>query len=554
MKLSVKQFVVELAFFAVFPVAAALSVGCGRTDVRMALNEIESKIQDSPSEAFDRLRAIDTASLGTSRLRADYSLLMAMALDKNWVDTTDVEVIRPALEFYARHKPLSKRAWTYYYLGVIQFNGRNYPDACVSMLRSWRYAYTLEDEGQMSFICSALASIFSNTFFYDEALKYDVLSRDYSSKIGDSLGVVVSDYAIARDYKNLGRTEESDSLFKRLLSSAALSPRIRKAAILDHAVLMASEMEDFESAVESFERVISEFGSLPDEVSWAAYAYSLLRVGRDGDSDRIFEDLVFMDSEESLSFKKWKAMADAYKKDFKSAYDWLDLETDIQSKNFMKALRQSVITAQRDYFEKEAEKAFRKSIRTKGYAWATIALFLAMTIGLFYFWKRRNRRLIAERESLFELHRLLSDRLVRSEEERDEIRKRYIGICKANFNYLGRINEMLVTSKDKDSRLYRMLKRTFQDLQEDERSQKEFEDVLNASLGDVMSHFRQAFPGRRLRFYRFASFVFAGFDAATISVLIDDLSKDNVYVEKSRLKSRIQASSSPYKDEFLFLF
>ena len=51
----------------------------------------------------------------------------------------------------------------------------------------------------------------------------------------------------------------------------------------------------------------------------------------------------------------------------------------------------------------------------------------------------------------------------------------------------------------------------------------------------------------------FASFLFAGFDATIICNIIHELSKDNVYVEKSRLKKLIRETESPYSEQFLSL-
>ena len=52
------------------------------------LEDIESYIQPRPDSALAAMRSIDTTGLNTGELRAKYSLLYAMALDKNYIDAT----------------------------------------------------------------------------------------------------------------------------------------------------------------------------------------------------------------------------------------------------------------------------------------------------------------------------------------------------------------------------------------------------------------------------------------------------------------------------------
>lgn len=97
----------------------------------LSLQEVETFLQDRPDSALAALRALDTTKLNTRALRAHYALLYAMALDKNWIDTTDTGVIMPAVSYYSRHKSLDRRAKAYYYLGRIQQNAKQFDEAGV---------------------------------------------------------------------------------------------------------------------------------------------------------------------------------------------------------------------------------------------------------------------------------------------------------------------------------------------------------------------------------------------------------------------------------------
>ena len=74
--------------------------------------------------------------------------------------------------------------------------------------------------------------------------------------------------------------------------------------------------------------------------------------------------------------------------------------------------------------------------------------------------------------------------------------------------------------------------------------------MLNASFDNVMTHFRETFPGKLPKYYRLVSFFIAGFDTTTIVMIIQDYNKHNVHVEKSHLKAQINKLDSPYREQF----
>jgi len=53
---------------------------------------------------------------------ARYSLLNAMAIDKNYIDTTSLEIIAPARDYYPKYGTPTEALRTFYYLGRIYQN------------------------------------------------------------------------------------------------------------------------------------------------------------------------------------------------------------------------------------------------------------------------------------------------------------------------------------------------------------------------------------------------------------------------------------------------
>ena len=530
---------------------------CTSCKTAAKLNDIETFIQDHPDSALATIRAIDTTTLTTRSIRAHYALLNAMAIDKNWIDTTDKMVVMPAIEYYDRHPCGIRRAMAWYYLGRIQENSGDIPTAHISFLKAEKWANGKGDDYFMALVWQSLSNTYGKSYLNQEALHYSELSLQASSKIRDTSGIIASQYRIAQDLNNLYRYEEADSLYQLLVKNkrSYISPHLYPAILSDYALLRLQHYDDNDSAVNLFEEALKESGHLRNHNLWGAYAYALLRTGNSSRATTIFRLLEAADNDNSLTYKIWKARADAFLGNYASAYDKITIATDIQQANVAQVLKQSTLRAQMTYREQEIEKVRQMSLRRNlilGVALILLLFFAAMTI---IYLKKRNKRITADRESLLESFRSLSSDYARINENQATIRAKYIAMFRNHFGQIGQFHYLLLrhSQKDRDTHLYHELRKAIGNIQTDTDSQQQFEKILNASLDEVMIRFRESFPDRKPRYYQLASFLFAGFDATIISNILLELSKDNVYVEKSRLKKMIRESNSPYKDQFLSL-
>lgn len=293
-----------------------------------------------------------------------------------------------------------------------------------------------------------------------------------------------------------------------------------------------------------------------------------MRTGHSEKSDLLFKKLEALDNDQTLSYKGWKSLSDAYLNNYKSAYQLQKRASDIQKENVIRVLRQSTVKAQKDFLEQMNQETERVSRRRQIAIWGCSILFLVVLIILLLYFRRRKEKDAQEKEALIETYKALTTRHValdsrysalsaqvdRIEEEKTAVRNQYIQMCQSYFSHIGRVNEILsVHSKDYDNSLYQELKKSIRRIGDDDRSQLEFEKILNESFDDVMVHFREEYPDKKPRYYKLVSFLFAGFDAATISAIIPNYQKHNVYVEKHRLKQMLLESDTPHKDQYLQL-
>ena len=186
-------------------IAAALMLSmafCSCKVVRASLPDRESLRTLQPlllrSEKVDSclevLRGIDTTLLTRPSDKAKYALLHAMALDKNYIDTTDLSVIAPAVRYYTPwyHFNRAYKFYTWYYKGRIEENGRDYEAALHSLLEAERVMGGTDDLYRTR-LYFAFGRVYGYTMSYNQryesakrALKY-AKSLTFGSYYPDAL-------------------------------------------------------------------------------------------------------------------------------------------------------------------------------------------------------------------------------------------------------------------------------------------------------------------------------------------------------------------------------
>ncbi|MDO4181892.1 MAG: hypothetical protein Q4D36_11465, partial [Bacteroidales bacterium] len=86
------------------------------------LQNVETYIEEHADSALAVLQNIHPQDLANQEEKAKYALLLSMAMDKNYIDRTDFEVLQPAIDYYADKGTPDERLRTYYYQGRIYQN------------------------------------------------------------------------------------------------------------------------------------------------------------------------------------------------------------------------------------------------------------------------------------------------------------------------------------------------------------------------------------------------------------------------------------------------
>lgn len=538
-------------------------LSCGNGAVSAQLDDIESYIQERPDSALAAIVAIDTNSLNTRALAAKYSLLLTMALDKNYIDTTDLSIIAPAVNYYRRHGSADEKLKALYYQGRVHFNAGDYNKAIVSFSEALPLVEITTDKKYDGMLYSAIAAAYNLNFAIDECIEFSKKAYESFSVAGEKDLANWALYSQAQDYSNMRKYALADSLYKALLSVDDLNVSLRGNIESSYAFMITNRgiRQELPVADSLFRSAIEHSGSLNNDANWGAYAYALSMNGRFEEAESILRSLHAVNSPR---YDYWAGRVAEQKGDYKNAGTHLFSTLTKLDSTVNNALRQSTIKSQRDFFESQSQKAESK-VKEQRLVLVIIGIMAVILTSLIYlFFKRRSRIAEAKKTELLEMKDRAIEQLRETnrafETERIQLRKEYARLFKTQFKYFAEIGEAVTLANsyiDKSNSyksVYDKASRMVDSITSDKTGQNRFEKTINESMFDVMEKFHQDFPDLGDNDYRFVSYVFAGFDAYLISVLLKYNSIPMVYEKKYRLKKMIAEKDSPNKQDYLALF
>lgn len=147
-----------------------LFVSCTNRYVANVLVRAE-QIMDSgaPDSAWVCLNTLRAEEIPERRLKARLSLDRAMALDKRYVDTNDISILTPALNYYKGPFHKRERYLTAYYQGRILENGSQDQDALKAFTQAGILATRSRDSLYMVRICAAKARLYLRNLAFRQA-------------------------------------------------------------------------------------------------------------------------------------------------------------------------------------------------------------------------------------------------------------------------------------------------------------------------------------------------------------------------------------------------
>lgn len=548
-----------------------LLVSCDNRQTKSLLQDVETYIQERPDSALRVLRKVDSLTLNTKSLRARYSLLFAMALDKNYIDTTALSILEPTVAYYERLGSPQDKMLSCYYLGRIYANRKDYPNAVIFYSQALRESSEY-DYYHRGLIYAASADAYNASFNDEEELRNTILAYECFEKIGDK-DLDLSLYKVAQAYHNNERFDVADSLYSLVYSGKDSTSRLALYAMEDLVSNdLYQEKQDVERDLELLEYVAEHRGNLSLE-SYYEYAYLLLLAGKESEAENILSQLSNREANGKTMEIRYR-IAEC-KGQNEEALALLKSMLSHQNDVVKKKLAQSVFKAQSDYYRLTAEVSEQKSTISNQRSIIILITGLMIIALLYVIFMKRKSTLIREKDRLTqaveESERLLEtvrnraneekserekdilDLKSRNEREQDKIkdlREVYVALYQKRFSEIGKYYDAASSHRlesIKEKAYHDVISSTqalFEEIASGSEGQKKFEARINADLDDIVSKIRSDFPKLKDDDIRFICYLIVGFDTSTISFLMD-ISKENVRVKKHRLREKLNGYSGP---------
>lgn len=558
-------------FVIIFLLMSFLLVSCDNRQTKSLLQDVETYIQERPDSALRVLRKVDSLTLNTKSLRARYSLLFAMALDKNYIDTTALSILELTVAYYERLGSPQDKMLSCYYLGRIYANRKDYPNAVIFYSQALRESSEY-DYYHRGLIYAASADAYNASFNDEEELRNTILAYECFEKIGDK-DLDLSLYKVAQAYHNNERFDVADSLYSLVYSGKDSTSRLALYAMEDLVSNdLYQEKQDVERDLELLEYVAEHRGNLSLE-SYYEYAYLLLLAGKESEAENILSQLSNREANGKTMEIRYR-IAEC-KGQNEEALALLKSMLSHQNDVVKKKLAQSVFKAQSDYYRLTAEVSEQKSTIANQRSVIILIAGLMMAGLLYIVFMKRKTALIREKDRLAqaveESEKLLEtvrnrakqekeerdkdifDLKSRNERERDkikELRDMYVSLYQKRFYEIGKYYDAASSHRlesIKEKAYHDVISSTqalFEEIASGSEGQKKFEARINAELDDIVSKIRSDFPKLKDDDIRFICYLIVGFDTSTISFLMD-ISKENVRVKKHRLREKLNGYSGP---------
>lgn len=509
------------------------------------LTSAEALMNQHPDSALAILQGIDRSSLSSGKEKARYALLMSQALDKNYIDTTTFDILQPAIDYYIDKGTPDEKLTTFYYQGRIYQNKGD------------------EDNAMLSFINAREITGVTDTLTFAHLLVAQGVLYLRQYKTTD---FVENNLEAAKLYGAIGRhTLEIGSYAKALNGYVTMNDRHAADSVMSICIPLTREYPDGEASL--FPAILGytiDFGS-PDDIKAFLDNYGDFELDRDaamdfargyskiGELDKAWDMITSVSPgahpADSLKYATVKLDILERQGKYEEAFD---LYRDYSA--MLERYQKDLLTQDLLFSDKKHQlevDVLQERTQKERFVWIALGVILLLII-IYQMWVRKLR--IEHENDLLKIQ-TLQQNLFESGQKQNEAQERIKKLFQTRFHLLDGLASSYFESKEtgqEQKRIFAEVKESINNFSSDETI-TELTEIVNGYNNGLMDRFKADFPKLSKSRFRFALYLFCGFSLPSISIFTG-MELRNVYVHKSRLKSVISGSDSPYKAEYLRYF
>lgn len=537
---------------------AVLVVSCAKhSEHWTTLSEAESLISERPDSALRILQPIDRGELSSDEERARHALLLSMALDKNYIDETDISLISEAKDYYAESNNTRYRFLSLYYYGRVLYNRGEYTKAIVAYTEAESLLSEVDDDYLAGLLYTQFGEIYRLFYDHNKSLAAYQSAFDYYSKVGLENHKAYALHDIGVAYGNLDDFQRAVDHFDKALSIAEeLKDENLELICYQNLIMLYDMTYEYDKCSDIVDALTTKYdeelyspkclGSLASYYA-ASQEYELAEEYL----NRAWQAVANIGDSIDMYFKSANTMKQMGRTD--EAMRYFEDGVQLQNRELQHALQQPILSAQKEYFQNQAIfNEYRLKRSHQIYITITVIVVLIIVVIAMYVRYKiaaKNSEINRYMEAMQNLEQSLFAKNIATDSMTEQINH----LFESQFTLIDRLSntyyETHGTKRDKEA-IYTQVRGEIEKLQTNKRYIQQLEDIVNKHKGNVMHLLRESMPEFSEMDYRLLCFLYAGFSAKAISVFTGD-SIGNIYMRKSRLKSKIAASETNNKDVIL---
>ena len=540
--------------------------------IAAVLNDVEEYVNDRPDSALAVLQALDTTALRTGALRARYSLLNVMALDKCFEDITRPGLLDPAVAWYDHHGSIDDRFKTWHYYGRIAQDKGDKTGAAAGYVRAEMLAGKVKDQHALGLMYLAFGSLYNSVHNTQKELEYIDKALDVFQRSGDPMyASAIGEKALA--YHSMQEWSKADSLYRVGIEMSKPYPEAHKVYLSNYARMKVLQPEkDPSGTIALLDEKRHMAGGTLTPAEAGAYAYAAALLGDGKLSDSLFRQLERLtDSRQSvLTWLYQKALLDG---NTDLALSLLQEMWQVQDSTVHDDLTDSVSSTLQSYYSLQASSE-RSHKRTALLLASTLLLLLA---GGYLLLLLRKRRVESEREHLMsvcdslrqELGQQadqvasLSDELMHTREKHsesagqlssqlEEAREAYRHERIARLQHAGEVASIVMQRERKwldNDRAWKLLREELFYVHHLEKNGEELVRRMDKDLDGAISRLRSDLGLRgKPQEVLFLCCCILDIDPQILADLFGKRTVDAIYKKRARMKEKIAALDNPEYD------
>ena len=359
---------------------------CNHSSVTTSiLSEAEKVMTEYPDSALKLLQSIPNPEGLTGKAQADYALLYSQALDKNYIDTANDSLIQIAVDYYKDRNDVKAKFYSYYYLGRVYVNGNLLDLATLAFMNAEQEVEALGDDYAAGLLYTEMGDIYREYYDSPKALECYQRATRYYEKAGKHQHKLWGQLTQTAVYDAMGEKQMCYDLLCNIMSEAkriGYSQMIR--FCLGDLIIMSLKMERKADALNFYKELKENYSMEGFTPSFYA-SLGVLQARENNYSDaqtylekawglsEIVNDSIFVHHKASEIYLAQQK--------YEKAYSELENCVLLQNKEMLKALRQPVLTIQKDFLEKElAHKQYRIKMERLVYTLVGIIVILVAVL------------------------------------------------------------------------------------------------------------------------------------------------------------------------------